>query len=284
VNNDKNQQTLIVRVIIRHGGKVLVLKRAETMDRAGYWELPGGHVEAGESAEEAAVRELKEETGLEANGLEFHHTSDYNYKGQTRLSIVFIGRTADDKIKLSSEHDEHTWIGSSNYRNNNFEKNYIKFFDEYFNQSVDSQNTDDKNATNIQIKLQIFTDGGSRGNPGPSASGYVILAEDGTVLETGGEYLGVTTNNQAEYQAVELGLQRAAKYRPEEIEFFIDSELVVKQMNGEYKIKNRDLWPIHSRIKELSASFNKVRFIHVRRELNKLADGEVNKILDEKQG
>ena len=280
----KDEQTLIVRVLIRHGGKILVLKRAKSVDRGGYWELPGGHVEPGETAEDAAVREVKEETGLEASGLAFHHTSAYDYQGRPRLSIVFIGRTDDDKIKLSAEHDDESWIDSSNYRNKNFEDNYLRFFDKYFIQSVEGRGYDDKNATNMQMKLQIFTDGGSRGNPGPSASGYVILAEDDTVLEAGGEYLGITTNNQAEYQAVELGLQRAAKYQPRNIEFFIDSELVVKQINGEYKIKNRDLWPIHSRIKELAASFDKVGFTHVRREFNKLADSEVNKILDQKQG
>lgn len=281
---DVNQQhTLIVRVIVRRGDKILVLRRSSDMDRAGFWELPGGHVEPGETAEQAALRETKEETGLDIAKLEFHHTSAYNYKGQSRLSLVFVARTPNEKVLLSGEHDEFDWIDSSNYDNKKFEDNYLKFFKDIFSQPVSTPNTDDKKSTPVELNLQIFTDGGSRGNPGPSASGYVILTEDETILEAGGEYLGVTTNNQAEYQAVELGLQRALKYRPRRVDFFIDSELVVKQMNGQYKIKNRDLWPIHSRIKELAAQIDSVSFTHVRREFNQLADDEVNKILDEQQ-
>jgi len=135
-------------------------------------------------------------------------------------------------------------------------------------------------STEKQRSLKIFTDGGSRGNPGPSASGFVIMNEADEIIEEGGEYLGVTTNNQAEYQAVKLAIQSALKYDPSEVYFFIDSLLVVNQMKGVYKIKNRDLWPIHSDIKKLAENFNKVTFTHVRRELNKLADAKVNEVLD----
>jgi ribonuclease HI len=137
-----------------------------------------------------------------------------------------------------------------------------------------------KNTTEHDV-LEVFTDGGSRGNPGPSASGYVIRTTDEIILERGGEYLGITTNNQAEYQAVKLALEEAAKYQPKQIRYFVDSELVVKQMNGQYKIRNRDLWPIHMDIKELIKRYESVTFTHVRREYNKEADGEVNRILDE---
>lgn len=140
----------------------------------------------------------------------------------------------------------------------------------------------DENTSNYDT-LQIHTDGGSRGNPGPSASGYVITTTEDSELERGGEYLGVTTNNQAEYQAVKLALENAAKYRPRKLQFFIDSELVVRQMNGQYRIRNRDLWPIHIDIKRLSAEYDSVTFTHVRREQNKAADAEVNRILDERE-
>ncbi len=130
-------------------------------------------------------------------------------------------------------------------------------------------------------EITIFTDGGSRGNPGQSASGFVLFDQNNEIIEKGGEYLGITTNNQAEYQAVKLALERAKTYQPRKINFFIDSELVVKQMNGQYRIKNRDLWPIHSDIKRLMVGFESVTFSHVRREHNKLADAEVNRILDE---
>lgn len=140
--------------------------------------------------------------------------------------------------------------------------------------------TKNENNTTIYEKLKIFTDGGSRGNPGPSASGYVIMTTDDELIESGGEYLGVTTNNQAEYHALKLALSRAVKYSPSVINFYLDSELVVKQMNGIYKIRNRDLWPIHSDIKKITEKIEQVHFNHVMREYNNLADSEVNKILD----
>lgn len=130
-------------------------------------------------------------------------------------------------------------------------------------------------------KLKIYSDGGSRGNPGPSASGYVIMTGDEShILERGGRYLGITTNNQAEYQAVKLALESAAKFNPEEIEFGIDSLLVVNQLNGLFKVKSKELWPVHEAIQSLRTGYKKVTFKHVYREFNQLADGEVNKILD----
>lgn len=129
-------------------------------------------------------------------------------------------------------------------------------------------------------RVKLYTDGGSRGNPGPSASGFVLLDEDDTVIMRSGVYLGITTNNQAEYQSLKLGLEQARKLGVREVEVFMDSLLVINQMKGVFKVKNRDLWPIHEAIKELVKSFKQVTFTHVPRELNKLADTEVNQILD----
>lgn len=131
--------------------------------------------------------------------------------------------------------------------------------------------------------LNLYTDGGSRGNPGPSASGFVLLDPDGNIVEKGGEYLGITTNNQAEYQAVKLGLETAKKIGARKVHGHMDSLLVVNQMNGIFKIKNRELWPIHQAIKDLKAEFESVTFVHVPREMNKLADEQVNIILDTEQ-
>ena len=93
-------------------------------------------------------------------------------------------------------------------------------------------------------------------------------------------YLGITTNNQAEYHGVRLGLEKALEMGAATIDFRIDSMLVVNQLNGTYKIKNRELWPINERIIELASKFEKVTFMHVKREFNQLADGMVNKILN----
>lgn len=130
-------------------------------------------------------------------------------------------------------------------------------------------------------RVKIFADGGSRGNPGPSASGFVVLDMEDSVLVDKGVYLGVTTNNVAEYTALKLALEECLKMGASEVDVYMDSLLVVNQMKGIFKVKNRDLWPIHDAIKELLKNFKHVDFSHVPRELNKLADAAVNRALDD---
>lgn len=130
-------------------------------------------------------------------------------------------------------------------------------------------------------RIFAHADGGSRGNPGPSASGFTLNDEDsGSLLEEGGEYLGITTNNQAEYHALKMVLEHSLKYGPERLTVHMDSLLVVNQLNGIYRVKNRDLWPVHQSIKELASKIKSVSFLYIPREQNKLADAIVNKILD----
>jgi len=133
-------------------------------------------------------------------------------------------------------------------------------------------------------KVKLFADGGSRGNPGPSASGFVILDMEDNVLVDKGVYLGVTTNNQAEYTALKLALEECHKLGAKEVQVYMDSLLVVNQMKGIFKIKNRDLWPIHDAIKQLAKDFKKISYGHVPREFNKLADAAVNRALDDHLG
>lgn len=130
-------------------------------------------------------------------------------------------------------------------------------------------------------EVKIFSDGGSRGNPGPSASGFVVLDMEDNVLVDQGVYLGVTTNNVAEYTALKLALEQCQKLGVRKVHAYLDSLLVVNQMKGIFKIKNRDLWPIHDAIKQLATKFDEVNFSHVPREFNKLADAAVNRALDD---
>jgi ribonuclease HI/pterin-4a-carbinolamine dehydratase len=142
--------------------------------------------------------------------------------------------------------------------------------------------SDDKKTTKFK-QIKLYADGGSRGNPGPSASGYVLFDMQDNILVEHGVYLGVTTNNQAEYQALKLALEEAKKLEVEQIHVYMDSLLVINQMLGKFKVSNRDLWPIHNAIKELVASLKSVSFTHIPRELNKAADNMVNRALDEQQ-
>jgi ribonuclease HI len=130
------------------------------------------------------------------------------------------------------------------------------------------------------MKAKLYTDGGSRGNPGPAAYAFVLEAEDGTVLDARGEAMGVATNNVAEYSALVAGLERAAEAGVAELEVVSDSELVVKQMRGEYKVKNRALQDLFLEASRLARRMNRVTYTAVRREHNELADGLVNEALD----
>lgn len=138
-----------------------------------------------------------------------------------------------------------------------------------------------ENGTTRNVEeIKAFADGGSRGNPGPSASGYVLTDVRDKVLVDKGVYLGITTNNQAEYQALKLALEEAQRMCARRVAVYMDSLLVINQMNGVFKVSNRDLWPIHDTCKRLVTGFERVSFTHVPRELNQAADAAVNRALD----
>jgi len=132
-------------------------------------------------------------------------------------------------------------------------------------------------------KLITYTDGGARGNPGPAGIGIVIMDGD-KVVESYGRYIGETTNNQAEYKALIYALERASTIGAKEVECKLDSELVVKQMRHEYKVRDKDLQALFLRAWNLSAGFKKVSFHHIRREFNAAADAEVNAAIDRHLG
>jgi ribonuclease HI len=130
------------------------------------------------------------------------------------------------------------------------------------------------------MRAKLSTDGGARGNPGPAAYGYVLEDEDGTVLAAHGERIGIATNNVAEYSALIAGLEKAIELGLDEVEVVSDSELMVKQMRGEYRVKNEALQELWSRARRLAGQVGSVGYTAVRREHNKLADTLVNEALD----
>jgi ribonuclease HI len=130
------------------------------------------------------------------------------------------------------------------------------------------------------VKARLFTDGGSRGNPGPAAYGFVLEDEAGTEFASRGEAIGIATNNVAEYSALVAGLETAVQLGVTEIEVVSDSELLVKQMRGEYKIKNEALRELSLQATRLGRQLDTVEYRHVRRERNTRADGLVNEALD----
>ncbi|HEV3156769.1 MAG TPA: ribonuclease HI family protein [Candidatus Baltobacteraceae bacterium] len=131
------------------------------------------------------------------------------------------------------------------------------------------------------MKLKLFADGGSRGNPGPAAGAAVLFAEDGTLIREAGGYLGIATNNVAEWQGLIAGLEAALELGAEQVVIRLDSELVVRQLTGVYRVKHPMLIPLHARARMLLRRFAGVDIGHVPREQNREADALCNRFLDD---
>lgn len=284
------KQRISVRAIINENGKALLLKRSTGRPSIlGKYELPGGKLAYGEQPEDALRRYLHDDAGLHVQVSQLYDAVtyiDYDDRSIQYAVIVYLVTLAPQRhpMQLSKNYNKYKWHSLSSAHQ--FEMTDLTELvlgiaqqDELTDESPAIKSDNDvPNATDSSVV--IFTDGGSRGNPGPSAAGFVIMNKNQQVIDEGGEYLGITTNNQAEYQAVRLGLERAIALGYKHIDFRIDSMLVVNQIKGLYKIKNRELWPVHERIRTMMLLCDKVRFTHVNREFNQLADGMVNKTLD----
>ena len=284
------KQRLSVRAIINEDGKALLLKRSTGRDTIlGKYELPGGKLAYGEQPEDALRRYLHDDAGLHVQSAQLFDAVTYIDHDDRAIQygvIAYLVTLAPQRhpMKLSGNYSKYKWHSMSNVQ-----QNELTDLTQLLLGIIQQEQLTDKTLAKVQKNdekntssdaLTIYSDGGSRGNPGPSAAGFVVLDNRQQVISEGGEYLGITTNNQAEYQGVRLGLEEAQKLGYKKVDFKLDSMLVVNQMKGFYKIKNRELWPIHERIRLLMTKFDRVTFTHVPRQFNQLADGMVNKTLD----
>ena len=132
----------------------------------------------------------------------------------------------------------------------------------------------------MSAEYTLYTDGGARGNPGPAGAGAVLLDQDGNEVEAFSRYLGETTNNQAEYQGLIMGLEGALAHKAIRLTIRLDSELVVRQINGQYKVKNPGLKPLYQKARRLLEAFDRVTIGHVPRAQNKRADELANQAMN----
>jgi ribonuclease HI/ADP-ribose pyrophosphatase YjhB (NUDIX family) len=279
------KQIIIVQALIKKDQRVLLLQRTNPLDGAAL-ELPGGEVKVGEDPRVALTRLIKQQLGHASQVMQLAEVISYSYNEDQVIAIVFSVSLADqnESLKLSSDYKRYDWYSLSEIQLNQTNKHaqrVLGIISDFQSTEIVKTKRDVEDTTNSK-EVIVYTDGGSRGNPGPSAAGFVVLSADERVLFEGGKYLGITTNNQAEYQAVKLGLEKARELGAHVVRFKMDSLLIVNQMSGVYQIKNRDLWPIYASIKTQINNFEKVTFTHVRREFNKEADALVNKVLDER--
>lgn len=157
-----------------------------------------------------------------------------------------------------------------------------RFVEDAIKRALDDEDTEDEGTLGVGGTLHLFTDGGSRGNPGQAA--IAVILEDpirGTVLREHYERIGIETNNVAEYRALIEGLKIAQRYNPNRLICHLDSELVVRQLNGEYRVKMPTLQPLVEEIQELAMRFPDIVYKHIPREDNYRADKLVNKALDD---
>lgn len=282
-------QRIAVRAIIRKDDKTLLLRRSTGRPSIlGKYELPGGKLEYGEQPEDALLRYVREDANLTIQTTQLFDVLTYIDHDDRDTQYVFIlylvSLGAGSKVVLGQDYDHYFWKKMSDIQQNDLTEStkILLGISQQTIQSVKKEELIGKDVvdTTNTSHVIIYSDGGSRGNPGPSASGFIVMDDRENVIHEGGMYLGVTTNNQAEYHGVRLGLEKALEIGAKTVDFRLDSLLVVNQLNDIYQIKNRELWPINERIRELLTKFDKVTFAHVKREFNQLADGMVNKILN----
>lgn len=282
------RQRVTTKAIIKQDDKVLLLRRKggrRSID--GLYELPGGRIHKDQQPKDAMQHALRIHLGGKAETIKLKDLMTFADPDDRELQYLFIIYDIklaphSRQINLSNEYDRFVWRKIDEIEPDQLTEATkqqlgvapIPFAGKVGGQSpsVDSDTTHDK--------VIIYTDGGSRGNPGPAASGFIILSTDKKVLYEGGELLGEATNNVAEYTAVILALQAALDHGASVIDMRLDSQLVIRQLTGQYKVKHHDLAPLNRRIKELSQQFEQVSFTHVVRAQNTLADGVVNKLLD----
>lgn len=282
------KQRVVVQVIIKHQDKVLLLRRSQGRPGIiGKFELPGGSIDNDEQPDEALRRHLQNDVcTIEIQPALYDAVSMINRQDGDiqHIFILYVIETSKDlfTISLGRSYDMYEWR-SMNVTQGSDLRDSAAYLLAIYNQGSTTTPFEDKNTTSnlYDNHVDVYSDGGSRGNPGFSAAAFVVYNQARELVEQGGEYLGITTNNQAEYHGVRLGLEKAAGLGVDSVAFHIDSMLVVNQLKGIYRIKNRELWPINERIVALIPNFKKVTFTHIPREQNKIADALVNKILDE---
>ncbi|TAL14374.1 reverse transcriptase-like protein [Patescibacteria group bacterium] len=287
------KQRVVVQAIIQDRDKILFLRRSQGRPGiVGKFELPGGTLEDNEQPDDGMRRHLHNDIGVDVQNLQLEDVMSMTDREEGDVQHVFIvyridNVSKDTPLRPGRSYDKYEWKSKSEIQQNEF-RNSAYYLLNSKNTTAITKSTEQSPIKNVDVntsyktRIVIYSDGGSRGNPGPSAAAFVILDNE-TVIDQGGEYIGITTNNQAEYHGVLLGLERAVEKGIDALEFRIDSMLVVNQLNGLYKIKNRELWPVNERVQTLLSKFKSVKFHHVPRELNKMADALVNKLLDEHQ-
>jgi ribonuclease HI len=250
------------------------------------FELLSGKLDAGEQPEDSVARIVHESLGKSIKNIKLSDVVTLVDSTDTEVSslyVVYSVSLAGHKLHLNKDrYSTFEWVSLQEAKNlhiNSVSAYILGVTHQALHEGAQDLPVELEQTSGFAI---VHTDGGSRGNPGSSAAGYYILSPEGAVLARGGEFIGITNSRQAEYVALKFGIEKALELGLKRVIFKLDNLMVVGHMNGLYKIKNRELWPIYDEIAELLKKFEAYSFVHVRREYNTEADAEVNRVLDEK--
>jgi ribonuclease HI len=266
----------------------LLLERVEgRLEASGAsFELLSGKLDAGEQPEDSVARIVHDSLGKAIKSIKLSDVVtlvDATDSEVSSLYVVYSVVLPGHKIHLNKDrYSTYVWVSlqeAKNLRLSSVSAYILGVTHQALHEGAQDLPAELSNASGFAT---VHTDVGSRGNPGPSAAGYYILSPDGVVLARGGQFIGITNSRQAEYVALKLGVEKALELGLKRIVFKLDNLMVVGHMNGLYKIKNRELWPIYDEIANLLKKLEAYSFVHVRREYNTEADAEVNRTLDEK--
>ena len=287
------KQRIRVTAICRKDGDILLLKRAGgRLDGVEVdFELPTGKIIFGEQPEEAMARVLYEHTGVQTASLQLTDVVTFtSLEGSSQLGSLYIiyevKLDEKEQVKITSErYSAYKWTPMTETSNYPLDEATMMVLQITSTKGVEVhskvRHVGGEQVLPAGDAATIYTDGGSRGNPGPSALGYYIIGADGREIKRGGEFLGLSNSRLAEYYGLKEGLEQAIELGLKRVNFMSDSLMMVNQMNGVYKVKNHDLMQVYSDVLGLLSKLDSYSFTHVPREQNKEADAEVNRIIDE---
>ena len=285
------KQRIRVTAICRRDGDILLLKRAAgRIEGLSNYELPTGKIIYGEQPEEAMTRVIYENTGVQAQSVRLADAVTFTNLGdasrQGNLFIVYDVTLGDDAIKIVNErYSAYKWVGIGDTSSMTLDEATMMVLQIMMTKTVEvstrTMRVGESERAPISDTATIYTDGGSRGNPGPSGLGYYIVGADGREIKRGGEFLGMSNSRLAEYYGLKEGIEQAIELGLKRVRFVSDSLMMVNQMNGVYKVKNSDLWQVYDDILKLLSKLDSYSFVHVPRSQNVEADAEVNKIIDQ---
>ena len=275
------KQRIRVVGIVQNEREVLIMKKSQgRVDGIPTWELPTGKIKFGEQPEEAIERTLEEYLGVDVTKqTKLHDVVTFMApQGSSQLSnlyiVYLITLNAETKLNARERYSAYKFIKPEEVGNYRLDEASATVLE------MEGRGQTRSNYKEVANSATVYVDGSSRGNPGPSGIGYKIVGVNGEILAQGGEFIGFATSRVAEYYAMKAGCEQAIALGLKSVRFVSDNLMLVNQLNGIYKVKNRDILPIYDDIHNLLENFEACAFVHILREQNVDADAEANAAID----